>query len=103
MKKITTVAVLFLLSLIASPLYAANVNLANNPAPFNTEKAEIIQMTERLNEIKTMEKAGMTSSEKKALRKEVRSIKDRMDRMDGKVYISLGALIIIALLLILLL
>lgn len=57
----------------------------------------------RLEEIKAMDKSSMTSKEKKALRKEVRSTKAALSEMNGGVYLSVGAIIIIILLLILLL
>jgi len=64
------------------------------------------QLMNRLREIKDMDKSSLTSSEKKALRKELKQMKrearaDR-DRSRG-VYLSVGAIIIIILLLILLL
>ncbi len=57
----------------------------------------------RLEEIKSLDKSTMTSKEKKALRKEVRSTKAALSEMNGGVYLSVGAIIIIILLLILLL
>ena len=64
------------------------------------------QLMNRLKEIKDMDKSSLTSSEKKALRKELKEMKrearaDR-DRRSG-IYLSVGAIIIIILLLILLL
>ena len=60
------------------------------------------QMIHRLEEIRDMDKSTMTRDEKKALRKEVKEIRKeaRRDGVKG-VYISIGALIIIVLLLIL--
>ena len=57
----------------------------------------------RLEEIKAMDKSDMKSSEKKELRKEVRAIKSELARNGGGVYLSLGAIIIIVLLLVILL
>jgi hypothetical protein len=56
-----------------------------------------------LNEIKAMDKSDMTSSEKKALRKEVKVIKSSLRDSNSGIYLSVGAVIIIILLLILLL
>jgi len=72
-----------------------------DPNPVIADKAKTLVL--RLNEIKAMDKSDMKSSEKKALRKEVRSIKRELQTMGSGLYISLGAVIIIALLLILLL
>lgn len=49
-----------------------------------------------------MDKSNLNSSDKRILRKEVRSIKQQLKEMSGGVYISAGALIIILLLLIIL-
>lgn len=66
----------------------------------------------RLNEIKAMDMTTMSKSEKKELRKEVRSIKSEtktnseskyIEGSNGGIYISIGAAILIVLLLILLL
>ncbi len=79
----------------------------NSTAP--TEKVEKVESAEaqvmisRLEEIKAMDKSNMSSKEKKALRKEVRSIKKSLTEINGGIYLSIGAIIIIILLLILLL
>ena len=57
----------------------------------------------RLNEINTMDKSNLNSTDKKNLRKEVRIIKHELKQTDGGVYLSVGAIIIIILLLIILL
>jgi hypothetical protein len=55
-----------------------------------------------LNEIKAMDKSNMSRSEKKALRKEVRTISSGLRANGHGVYLSLGAILIIILLIILL-
>ncbi|PTB97522.1 hypothetical protein C9994_02665 [Marivirga lumbricoides] len=67
------------------------------------ESAEVKLLLTRLDEIRNMDKSDMSSSEKKELRKEVRSIKRELKATGGGIYLSAGALIIIILLLILLL
>ena len=57
----------------------------------------------RLNEIKALDKSALTHAEKKSLRKEVREIKKELAAVSGGVYLSVGAILLIALLLILLL
>ena len=106
MKKITLylMTIIALLSFMPTPSMATTENSA---AP--TEKLEKIESAEakammsRLEEIKAMDKSNMTSKEKRVLRKEVRSIKKSMAELNGGVYLSVGAIIIIVLLLILLL
>lgn len=50
-----------------------------------------------------MDKSDLKSSEKRELRKEVRSIKQQLHEMGGYVYVSAGAVLLIVLLLIILL
>ncbi len=50
-----------------------------------------------------MDKSDLKHSEKKVLRKEVRSIEKQLKQNNGGVYLSVGAIIIIILLLIILL
>ncbi len=64
--------------------------------------AEIQVMLNRLEEIKDMDKSELERSEKKALRKEVRAINAEIRSTGNGIYISVGAIIIILLLIILL-
>jgi hypothetical protein len=61
------------------------------------------QLENRLKEIKELDKKSLSNSEKKVLRKEVREIKKQLAAISGGVYLSIGAILLIALLLILLL
>jgi hypothetical protein len=79
---------------VASPVSATGVPEASPAAT---------ALLVRLDQINAMDKTGLTSSEKKDLRKEVRSIKKELKTMNDGVYLSVGAIIIIILLLILLL
>jgi len=63
---------------------------------------EVKIMLNRLDEIKALDKSALSSSEKKALRKEVRAINSELRTTNNGVYLSVGAIIIIILLLILL-
>lgn len=106
MKKLTIylMATIALLSFMPTPSMAITGNSA-----ISTEKVEKVESAEaqvmisRLEEIKSMDKSNMSSSEKKTLRKEVRTIKKSLAELNGGVYLSVGAIIIIVLLLILLL
>lgn len=62
-----------------------------------------VQLQDRLEEIKSLDKRDLSRGEKKALRREVREIKKELAAISGGVYLSVGALLLIALLLILLL
>ncbi len=59
-----------------------------------------INLVNRLNEINSIDKSKLNSNEKKALRKEVRSINKDLKLGPGGIYISVGALILIIILLI---
>jgi len=74
--------------------------------PTNTTSAEAAASTvliNRLNEIDAMDKSTLNAPEKKALRKEVRTIKKELSTSGGGVYLSVGALLVIIILLIVLL
>jgi hypothetical protein len=83
------------------------VQARSNPASTDpTTPAENLKAQaslSRLEKIKGMDKAELTSSEKKDLGKEARSIKKELKTMNEGVYLSVGAIIIIVLLLTLLL
>lgn len=91
-----------LLSLVVLPAstYAAEKNGTETPKEI---PAEVKTMLNRLNEIKEMDKSDLSSSEKKELRTEVKTIKKNLKSSGNGVYLSVGAIIIIVLLLILLL
>lgn len=105
MKKFASYVMIMALSLCVFP----TTMFASEKAPTtitNTAKevpAEVTVMLNRLDEIKAMDKSALKSSEKKALRKEVRAIKSSLAASGNGVYFSVGAIIIIILLLILLL
>jgi hypothetical protein len=91
MKKFTICMIMAIMSLTFLPL---QLNAAIS--------AEVKTLELRLNELKAMDKSKMNSSEKKSMRKEVRSINHRMHDISGGLYISGGAIIIILLLLLVL-
>ena len=92
--------VLFLLLAVASPVMATtHAEAVNN----KSNEARAIELQSRLEEIKAIDKADLTRVEKKELRREVREIKKELAAVSGGVYLSVGAIILIALLLILLL
>jgi len=73
------------------------------PNPKSKEAEEVKSLELRLNEIKSKDMSKMNSTEKKKLRKEVKSINHRMHAIGGGVYISVGAIIIVLILLLVLL
>ncbi len=105
MKKITLWLMAACLSLSFLPLQSLADTPAANGLADTTASAsmEANALLARLHEIKDMDKSGMSASEKKALRKEVRSMRHEMRSSNRGIYLSVGAVIIIVLLLILLL
>lgn len=75
-------------------------------SPVKTEMAKDSVATEssllnRLAEIKAMDKSNLSNLEKKSNRQETRSIKKQLHDGYGTIYISVGALLLIILILIL--
>jgi hypothetical protein len=105
MKKLHLYLMMMVLSLSILPttMIAAEKH-TTTVAPNNKEMpAEVKVMFNRLEEIKAMDKSSLNSSERKALRKEVRAIKADLQSSGYSVYFSVGAIIIIIILLILIL
>lgn len=88
------------LTVLPTSTYATEKNPAEAPKEI---PAEVKTMLNRLEEIKEMDKSNLSSSEKKELRTEVKTIKKNLKSSGHGVYLSVGAIIIIILLLILLL
>jgi hypothetical protein len=94
-----TVLVAFVL-IFAAPA-AANV-VSDSSVRVETE-ARVKQLTQRLAEVKAIDRSTLTNDEKKALRQEKKELKKELKVISGGVYISVGALILILILLIILL
>jgi hypothetical protein len=95
--------VVILLMAIASPSFASISEPVVANSTTETPEAKLARLQERIEEINAMDKNSLSRGERKALKKEVRQIKDEVKALSGGVYISIGALLIIILLLILLL
>jgi len=101
-KKLITLLALAMCLTTVMPAFAADgAPIANTETPNNEARAQ--QLMSRLKEIREMDKSNLTSSEKKALRKEVKEMKKEVRKNQNGIYLSVGAIIIIVLLLILLL
>ena len=107
MKKLTLNLLTVLLTLTFSPIL---LKAGSEATPNSTivipyvESTHYKAMIERVNEIKAMDKSSLTSSDRKALRKELRTIKKELKANDGGhnggIYISVGGLLLIIILLI---
>lgn len=108
MKKITFVVMAMFLSLTFYP-GMANAATTKEATPTSlvdknpTASPEAKVLLQRLDVIDRLDKSNLKSTEKKALRKEVRSIKNQLEAMGGYVYVSAGVVILIVILLIILL
>ena len=95
-----------LLTFAPVQLHASAIVPTSVPAPMAAVPATSTDpdaLLLRLNEIKSMDKSNLNPSEKKMLRKEVKSINQRLSTIGGGVYLSGGAIILIVILLIVLL
>lgn len=88
---------LFMAFTIPVTTYASGINDPEKDAKM------LVQITQRVTEIQNMDKNNLTNAEKKSLRKELKVMKQQAGGLDKKVYLSVGAIIIIILLLILIL
>lgn len=105
-KNMLRVAAFAIVMAIALPAMSSPLP-ADSTMPAKTAEAKELrgqQMLQRLEEIRAMDKSALTKAEKKELRKEVKEIRKeaRRDEIKG-IYLSIGAVIIIVLLLILIL
>jgi hypothetical protein len=106
MKKLSlyVLAAFMMFAVMPAQLHAATNPSATTIAAMKPVESEIADaLNLRLIEIKELDKANLSAVEKKELRKEVRTIKSELKALNGGVYLSVGAILIIILLLILLL
>jgi hypothetical protein len=107
MKKITFVVMAMFLSITFYPTTTeASVTKATTTSAMvvngYTETAETKALLTRLDKIEKMDKSKLNGSEKKALRKEVRSIKKQLEETGAYIYLSSAAIVVIVVLLIIL-
>ncbi|WP_131536552.1 hypothetical protein [Pedobacter nototheniae] len=104
MKKfVYTLALIFSLGLSFNAAQAAD-KPAKNPTELTAEQTvQLEKIKSRVEEIREMDKSNLTRAERKALRKELKEMKNQARAISGGVYLSVGAIIIIILLLILIL
>jgi len=63
---------------------------------------EVSRLTKRVEEIRDMDKSNLTVTEKRELRKELRTTKENVRKDGGYIYVSSGTVILIIILVILL-
>ena len=98
-------AAIFLLSFVPTRLEAGtrvrSVSVNENQTISSSTGTNTVLL--RLSEIRAMDFSDLNRTERKSLRKELRSMKSELNAIGGGVYVSAGALILIVILLILLL
>jgi len=100
-KLIYTIALIFTLGVSSNSVSAATTK---DKVELSAEqKVQLDKITNRVEEIKAMDKSDLSRSERKELRRELKEMKQQARAMGGGVYLSVGAIIIIILLLILIL
>lgn len=104
MKKfIYSLVLVFTMAISANTVSAADKNDKVKTEMTAEQKIQLKRITDRVEEIKAMDKSDLSKSERKALRSELKELKQQARAMGGGVYLSVGAIIIIILLLILIL
>ncbi|MCH7402633.1 hypothetical protein ACFOUP_18145 [Belliella kenyensis] len=101
MKKITYfLSVMFLFTAFA-PTAMAKDSKKNQPELSAEEQLRLEEINTRVDEIKAMDFADMSKAERKEVREELKEMKKEAKELGGGVYLSVGAIIIILLILIL--
>ena len=80
----------------------AAVNIAT-PTDGVADARTLSEIVSRVTEIQNMDKSNLSAGEKKELKMELKEMKRKADGLDKRVYLSIGAIIVIILLLILIL
>jgi CHASE3 domain sensor protein len=102
-KLIYSLAIVIMLGISANTVQAAGITGKNKPELTAEQQVQFNKITERVEEIRNMDKSDMSRTEKKELRKELKEMKEQARAMNGGVYLSVGAIIIIILILLLIL
>lgn len=89
--------------LMAAFVPASTAKTLKNEKPELTEeqKTRLVEIENRVEEIKASDFSGMSKEEIKEMRDELRELKKETKQIGGGVYLSVGAIIIILLILIL--
>ena len=104
MKKTTIYLLTAFMMFAAFPMQIHATSIISDPPTTTAARSpRAEQLTARLNEIKAIDKSTLIPCEKRELRKETRSIKKELRELNGGVYLSAGAIILIVVLLIILL
>jgi hypothetical protein len=104
MKKTLFIVIMMIFTLSATTTFASKNDLKSN-TPAATENKlsteEVTRLKNRVEEIREMDKSGMTVSEKKVLSEERKSIKKNVRKNGEVIYIGGSTLLLIILIIIL--
>lgn len=106
MKKFTlclSIAFLFSAYFSIESNAATSINSHSKAAIKSYESDEANVMLARIEFIKAMDKSALNFTEKRQLRREVRTINNQLRDLDGGTFLSVGSIILMSLLIILLL
>jgi len=97
-------ALLMIFALSAPATFGASKskNLNADKVENKLSAEEVSRMTKRVEEIRDMDKSDLTVTEKRELRKELKTTKENVRKDGGYIYISAGTVIVIIILIILL-
>lgn len=101
-KLIYSLILVFTLGISSSTVSAATKNEPKTEMTAE-QRAQFDRLVNRVEEIRKMDKSNLTRVEKRALRSELKELKQQARVLEKGVYLSVGAIIIIILLLILIL
>ncbi len=87
--------------LIAAPIINDEDSKKDKTELTDAQKERLAEIEARVDEIKAMDFSAMSKEERKDVRMELKEMKEEAKRAGGGVYISVGAIIIILLILIL--
>lgn len=98
-----SLAIMLTISFAHQSIAGVKVVTTAIPSDSARDAAIAANIITRVNEIDNMDKTNLSVSERKALKSELKDLKKQAEGLDRRVYLSVGAIIIIILLLILIL
>ncbi|WP_143959349.1 hypothetical protein [Litoribacter populi] len=98
MKKIAYLLSLMMLFTAFAPAFAADNKEKEKLELTAEEKERLSEIENRVDEIKAMDFGDMSKAEKKGIKKELKELNKEAKQLSGGVYISVGAIILILIL-----
>ena len=102
-KNVMIAAFSILFSIAASAQTSSGITDPAQASASGTEETRSRQLMDRLQTIKNMDRSTLSKNDRKELRKEVKDIRKETKAASGGVYLSVGAILLVILVLILIL